>query len=141
MSRRRYTAETRTCMAPMYCRLSRRPCPGPAKAGPLHTWGSPSGGPWSERELDPDLQLAHRGSRGVDRAVERARHRHLRIAPHRLVEQVERLEPELQRPGPAKVEVANQRRVRVEDARAEHDVAAGVAVGEGVRARQRGRVE
>ena len=53
----------------------------------------------SEREFQAELQLAHRDPRGIDRPVGRARHRHLRVAPHRVVEQVEGFEPELQRLG------------------------------------------
>ena len=95
----------------------------------------------SERELQADLELAHRDARAVDRPVERARQRHLRVAPHRVVEQVERLEAELQRLRAPEEEVADEGGVGGENARADDDVASGVPVGERRLAGERRGVE
>ena len=69
----------------------------------------------SERELDSELQLAHRRSRGVDAAVRRARHVRVRVAPDRLVECVERLQTQLQAAASAENDVPDERQVRRED--------------------------
>ena len=82
----------------------------------------------SEHELQAELQLPHRSSRGSDRAVQRAGQRRVRVVPDRVVEDVERLEAKLQCLG-VHPEVPDDRRIHVEDARAEEGVAAGVPPG------------
>src|SRR4029453_7609305 len=95
----------------------------------------------SERELHAKLQLAHRRSRTVDGAVQRTRHRHLRIAPDRVIEHVEGFEPELQALAPAQRDVANERHVRVEDPRPGDDVAPRVPISERVGTREGSGIE
>jgi hypothetical protein len=63
----------------------------------------------SEHELQPQLQLAHRFTGARDLTVVRVGQHRGRIVPDRMVDGVERFEPELQRLRRADAEVPDDR--------------------------------
>src|SRR5678815_4357258 len=71
-----------------------------------------------EDELQADLHFSHRLSRGGDRIVRLAAQCGVRVVPDRVVQNVERLEPELRTLAPRQREIPDDRGIHIENTRA-----------------------
>ena len=97
--------------------------------------------PSSEDELQPELQPAHLGAGRIDGAEGHAVERRVGISPVRMVQEVERLETELDVIGAVDMEILRRGEVPVHDTGPNHLAAAGSAERAVRRPGVRGRVE
>src|SRR5713101_9380367 len=94
-----------------------------------------------EDQLQPKLQLAHLGASRVDRAERHAVECRVGVSPVRMIQEVERLETQLDVLGCTDMELLGRGEVPVDDAGTNHFAAARAAECAGRRSGESGGVE